>query len=249
MRCFLRSSVASLAAAGAIAATWYVLHPVGFLSGWLQFEMIAGGWGAIAITVVLCNIVPDYLSLFETRTALRLARRGWGLPSVLALDFVLTLVIAVLSVRAAVPVAMLLQDSGMKLWTFDRVWRTLTTPVFVGSDFTISDIGIWDVTMGPWRIFLLSAFFTSAWLWLYAGSVVASRALLRATSGFGAILRVTDVQDRPFRVLGFVAVVIVSVFFCLGLAGCAWLIPSAPVRLAPIPFAHPLVVRGSNPEP
>ena len=64
---------------------------------------------------------------------------------------------------------------------------------------------------------VISAFFTSIWLWLYAGSVLASRILLRMNSGVGFLLRITDVEKQPFRSMGFVSVIIVSGLFALGL--------------------------------
>lgn len=64
---------------------------------------------------------------------------------------------------------------------------------------------------------MVSTFFTSAWLWLYAASVLISRVLLRMNSGVGFLLRVTDVERQPFRSMGFVSVILVSVLFALGL--------------------------------
>ena len=58
---------------------------------------------------------------------------------------------------------------------------------------------------------------TSVWLWLYAASVLVSRVLLRMNNGVGFLLRVTDVERQPFRSMGFVSVIIVSVLFALGL--------------------------------
>jgi len=73
-------------------------------------------------------------------------------------------------------------------------------------------------TMGlPFGLFFYSAFFTSAWLWLYASSVLLSRLLLRMNNGVGFLIRVTDVERQPFRSMGFVSVIIVSVLFVLGL--------------------------------
>ena len=69
----------------------------------------------------------------------------------------------------------------------------------------------------PVGIFFYSAFFTSAWLWLYAASVGVSRVLLRMNNGVGFLLRVTDVERQPFRSMGFVSVIIVSGLFAVGL--------------------------------
>ena len=72
------------------------------------------------------------------------------------------------------------------------------------------------MAVGP-EVFYFSAFFTSAWLWLYAASVLVSRLLLRMNSGVGFLLRATDVERQPFRSMGFVSVIMVSVIFALGL--------------------------------
>ena len=65
--------------------------------------------------------------------------------------------------------------------------------------------------------FFYSAFFTSVWLWLYAASVLLSRALLRMNKSVGFLLRVTDVEKQPFRSMGFVSVIVASGLFALGL--------------------------------
>ena len=71
--------------------------------------------------------------------------------------------------------------------------------------------------LGFERIYFYSAFFTSAWLWLYMLSVLASRVLLRMNSGVGFLLRVTDVERQPFRSMGFVSVIVASLIFLMGL--------------------------------
>ena len=63
----------------------------------------------------------------------------------------------------------------------------------------------------------MSACFTSVWLWPYVLAVLVSRLLLRMNNGVGFLLRVTDVERQPFRSMGFVSVIIVSVLFALGL--------------------------------
>jgi len=47
-------------------------------------------------------------------------------------------------------------------------------------------------------------------------SVPISRVLLRMNNGVGFLLRVTDVERQPFRSMGFVSVIIVSVLYALG---------------------------------
>jgi hypothetical protein len=44
-----------------------------------------------------------------------------------------------------------------------------------------------------------------------------ARTLLRLGGGVGFLLRITDVEQEPFRSMGFVSVIIVSGLFLLGL--------------------------------
>ena len=41
--------------------------------------------------------------------------------------------------------------------------------------------------------------------------------IIEAPDGVGFLLRVTDVERQPFRSMGFVSIIIVSVLFALGL--------------------------------
>jgi hypothetical protein len=69
----------------------------------------------------------------------------------------------------------------------------------------------------PIKVVFLSAFFTSAWLWIYVRAVYAVRFLLCMNSGVGFLLRATDVERQPFRSLGVVSVIITSALFLLAL--------------------------------
>ena len=69
----------------------------------------------------------------------------------------------------------------------------------------------------PFGLFFYSAFFTSIWLWLYVAAVTLSRGLLRMNNGVGLLIRVTDVEQQPFRSIGFVCVIVASAAFALGL--------------------------------
>ena len=69
----------------------------------------------------------------------------------------------------------------------------------------------------PFGVFFYSAFLTSVWLWLYAVSVVLARSLVRAGRGVGFLLKLTDVENHPFRSMGFTSVVLVSLMFLAGL--------------------------------
>jgi hypothetical protein len=48
-------------------------------------------------------------------------------------------------------------------------------------------------------------------------AVVASRMMLRMNHGVGFLIRISDVEEQPFRSMGFVSVIITSALFLLGL--------------------------------
>ena len=70
------------------------------------------------------------------------------------------------------------------------------------------------VTLG---IFFYSTFLTSVWLWLY----LAAGAAVRVAGGFNVGLRwlrgFTDLDEQPFRSLGFAAVLITTFIFLAGI--------------------------------
>ena len=72
----------------------------------------------------------------------------------------------------------------------------MTNPTAIGWNFSLVERGSLSL---PFGIFFYSAFTTSAWLWLYAASVLLSRVLLRMNSGLGFLLRATDLERQPFR--------------------------------------------------
>ena len=136
------------------------------------------------------NLIPDYVSLLETRWILKLAVRRSSVASIAGLvfrDFFFTFCI------------------GAAWWWFSLELVDGFLPQAYRVVFMASMMG------------LLSTFLTSVWLWLYAASVLVSRVLLRMDSGVGFLLRVTDVEKQPFRSMGFVSVIIVSALFALGL--------------------------------
>ena len=66
--------------------------------------------------------------------------------------------------------------------------------------------------LGP---LFLTTFFTSIWLWLYCAAALLSKVLTKFNNGMGLLVSMTDFESQPFRSLGFVSVVLVSLIFAL----------------------------------
>ena len=184
-KCFLRSSLASIVS----------VVVVGSLTGANQFltEVLGGslvGWVFVVPLSALVNTVPDYLSLLESRWAIKLAQRSGRLLRVLTLDLFLTAMISSLLVSA---VFFALLGSFPSILTGSPLVTIMLLVMF------------------------LSAFFTSVWLWLYIAATLLALTLVRMSDGVGFLIRMTDLERQPFRSIGFATVVITTALFFAGL--------------------------------
>ena len=220
-RCFYRSCLATLVAlsillaleaAGAlalIAQNWEVLEQQTEGRPWLALLLLPViAFGMLAVLGIL-NFVPDYLSLLETRWMLRLMEGKRWFALLLLGDLIFTTILSAGAMFAITMVAVSLVGASSQ--EFGEVPPTFTDFLFdlmANNEYSVAYYFV---------IPFYSAFFTSVWLWLYALSVPLSRLLLRMNSGVGFLLRVTDVERQPFRSMGFVSVIILSVLFALGL--------------------------------
>jgi hypothetical protein len=151
------------------------------------------------------NVLPDYLSLLESRFVLRLmtrTRSGGVWTGGLVVDVWLTLLIAFL------PIVIL---SGVLSGRFDSLavlrvaWQSILHPL----DFTRGVFGY--AAQSPVVIF--PAFFTSIWLWLYAGSGFLLKAARRFDIGFDWFNRKFDIEKKPLQSIGLVAGALVAVVY------------------------------------
>lgn len=231
-RCFGRSAVASV---GIVLVLFGVYmagfpDPIGYLgeNGLETADLV--------LFALVLNVIPDYVSLFETRFLLRFMSGRSRVVAVLLGDIVVTSFISfaavVVGFNYVVPFGLL--DPDAPLWigfmgipaggaSFAFDWETVTRLLTLSGELPRGDLSFSFAGEGaggapiPFGLFFYSAFFTSVWLWLYALSALLSRVLVRIGGGVGFLLSATDVKHQPFRSMGFTAVVLVSVGFLVGL--------------------------------
>jgi len=63
-------------------------------------------------------------------------------------------------------------------------------------------------------IFLLSTYFTSVWVWLFALSGLTVRAAAYFGMGISRLSSVLDIENKPLRSMGFVSIALCPLLWC-----------------------------------
>lgn len=148
-------------------------------------------WAAAGLVLVL-NLVPDWISLLETRVVLRLLRRLKNPVAKLVL----------------IPVDLCLTATvfGVFLWLADWLMSGFSGGMGFGEviEVTAGAAQFWK--LGPDAIFAIpfySTFGTSAWVWVFALGCLGSKYV-------PAVLVVFDVERFPTRVAGLLGWWVIS---------------------------------------
>lgn len=189
VRCFIRSAIVSYIAVFILGV--YVDRAFGWLSSFRLIELREWiRWGFVS------NVVPDYVSLLETRYIFSLVQRtrSSALQFVgVFVDLILTTLISLLTAHIILSIVWELSWS----WTPSAI---LNHPL----DYH---------QQARWLTIMIPAFLTSIWLWLYAGSGLILKAARRFDIGFGWFNRRFDIEKKPLQCVGLVAGAIVALAY------------------------------------
>jgi hypothetical protein len=222
-----------------MSGEWRVLDPGPSLTDAAEIGLVKMIVVLVAIAIV--NVFPDYISLLETRYALRLTRRvsnSVGIAVVLVADLIVT---------AAIP--------GLPLYYFERIEAesaysdiriiaTLSEPEFLRirkllradlpekyKELIVIAIDAqrqgrtqdaqravhrmkWEIAYRMYAtVAVYPAFFTSIWLWLYAGSGFILKAARRFDLGFEWFNQKFDIEKKPLQSIGLVAGALVAIVY------------------------------------
>jgi hypothetical protein len=211
---------ASVVAVTILLLLWVALRPDQF-SAFAAAQGMSGLGQLILITFIV-NVIADYLSLLETRVALGFLGKWKGSgarAAVLVVDALATMIVW-LVFYAGLPFLLLAGVSStandIMLFIQFQVWSyapTIFDVMSLSAEGGGPPVGIW----------FYSTFLTSIWLWIYLGAGLIARAANTAGSlagrGISGLARLFDSDRQPFRVLGFVAMLIVTIAYGIG-----WLI-------------------------
>jgi len=214
LRCFLRSSVLSMAVSLLVSGIVYGFTPDSDLP-------MSSFWYGSLLWIVLslfANVIPNYLALLETRYVLRWLthwRSNTGTIALLVLDCYLTLVTATAGAGASIVVFTFLIMTRFR--QHPSVLTALTDFIltFVSTGFQNLIKG-WTMPVAGYAHrpeLFFPAFFTSIWLWLYAGSGFLLKAARRFDLGFDWFNRHFDIEKKPLQSIGLVAGALVAVVY------------------------------------
>ena len=249
---FLRSCIASLSCIAAMFGIWYVLLPVGqqetpinfydttllgedFNTFFPNYGVHIGGvvfaLEEIFLLPIILNLLPDWISLVETRYVIRQIGRVNDLRSGmlwLVFDALATFAIVTVMFMLVGPILDLIILSGPHTGspTWSRYFSYLSIAyerwidgilLFVPSQFQPqlqwrTEYGsAW--AYGFWGVFFYSTFLTSIWVWIYfvAGSVVHfARRLDRLVQ---LIDRTCKLDTQALYILGGISMAIFTFFY------------------------------------
>lgn len=217
-RCFMMSSLFSVLAVVVLSVVFFQIEGRRGREVMLDWDDVLFLAGA----ALVLNLIPDYISLLETRIVIRFMCRVNKLPAMfgyLALDALLTFLIF-LGLGSLVGVMVVLY-----------IFSDLMAPIRGVEDFVnvhaevVGSIVSAFTFSGEWRfvaIFLYSTFFTSVWVWLTALGWGATLLLAKSPPLLNFMNRVLPIDTHPMRSIGEVAAVIVCLGYW-GLSAATWI--------------------------
>lgn len=201
-RCIWRSCFASLAGLSVLMLLWMAFQLDEVVAFFGQVLFFGEGWFPewpgllMVLLLVMLNLLPDYISLLETRLILLWMSQkpsGSRICTLLVVDLILTGFIFCFALLCWVAWS----EGAIPSWK--TVWESVLQPIFNSLFHSDDDLGL--------GILFCSTYFTSVWVWLYAFSGGAVRAF-----GFvvGIVRIFLDIERAPVRSIGLVASVFSS---------------------------------------
>ena len=180
VRCFVRSAVASLVAVLLLYVLFAEVLGTALKDRFAQEFETVSLWQALLLGAAI-NILPDYLSLFETRWLLQRFERitsFWGQCAMLVVDALLT---------------------GAVIWVGIAAYRAMVGEAPLTA---VEMVALFSV----FSVFFYSTFLTSVWAWVYCLSTWFVRLFSRT-----GLKRVLNIEEKPLGSIALVGAVVIGV--------------------------------------
>ncbi len=209
-RCFFMSCLFSILAVAALTAIYLQVNDYWARRFW-AFRMSGEELAVFALMTFGFNLIPDYLSLLETRVivgAMSRTRKASALVGYLFMDLILTYVIFI-TLSGFFWIIAVIYWNSMQLELSFVVQHYADYFTIILSEKPLAFVG--DASF--LAIFLYSTYFTSVWVWLTALGWWAIRVMAKAPPLLKAMQYLLPIDERPLRSIGEVAAVIVCLCY------------------------------------
>lgn len=212
-RCFFRSSIASYIAIIILSLVYVAIrgtestffsHTGNFV--WSQLL-------AIFLIGAIINLLPDFVSLLETRYIIQWMSRS---KSFLKIFGLLCLDLAVSSLLIIGGFILLACIVFLVSLIFDLSTDSFPEIVFHLVGVFESGLSFKNNDEGNSGIFIYSTFFTSVWVWLYGLSGLVIKTCNKIGQGLNWLKNIFDFENRPLPSLGFVSNLIILFIYLIG---------------------------------
>jgi hypothetical protein len=197
-KCFIRSCMMSLIAVFVMLLLWGGIRRNEFQM-WIHGGEVGDYMLVIGASSMIVNFIPDYISLLETRILLGImarVRTWWAIFCCLFLDLLFT---------ACIPLSMFGLLAVLGGISPREFFRDNLGDIILLSTF--------EPGVPPAGILFYAAFATSVWTWLYALSGMIVKALQLLSGGINFVRGRLNVEEKPFQVMGYVAMLLVVLGF------------------------------------
>jgi hypothetical protein len=201
-KCFFRSILATLACIAIVLFIWALVRPYQ-VSQLLSGENVFIEMLLIFIATSILNLIPDYISLLQTRYCVSLISRVQRTYAVLGL------VVLNAALSAAIGAAVFLSFSVTAL----NYSLPEAGSLFFSQVLPLSAEKPGEPALGIW---FYATFFTSVWFWLYVSSGLLVRGAHSIDYVWNLLRRFVNVREKPFTALGVLVIFLVSAFYVIG---------------------------------
>ncbi|MBI4378601.1 MAG: hypothetical protein HY578_05830 [Nitrospinae bacterium] len=231
-QCFRYSCLASLVSVLIVTLLWWTLRPLQFKVFW-ESGALPDALLSVYLVAVAINLIPDYLSLIETRWLIKMIGKAPRTPRIIAflgMDIILNALISLTFIAFSLVVVYIVKiifPTFSKLPDYGPTSiRSLMFRV-VEHNFTLQDYWLWlthflrnsiplttDIVGEPSPgIWFYSTFFTSVWAWLYALASFFVKLGEQLNIGLKWFRGVFDIENKPLRSLGMIAILLITLLY------------------------------------
>lgn len=170
-------------------------------------QSVAAGWFVI-IWMISMTLIPDYISLGETRWVLgRMKKASSGvIVSLLVADFILTILIVFCSIGIFALIFAVLFAVGMDSLMIPDLPKIMSDALELAwNAFT------WNPEFDYFTPPVYSTFLTSIWIWLFVISGLLVKTAVQTQGVWHRLRGLLDIDNQPFLCIGIVAGLILAI--------------------------------------